>query len=143
MTRPGGCCCGGLWGEVTGKMPVPLCLVRGHRQDACVTLFGTRSRVGHPCYVACWGWGMGSSAGFFAWGLVGDVGEEGAEGGEGGGVGGVGGEVVDFGGVGGEVEELGAGDERVVDAFPAAVGDGALEVAVGGGDVLSGGVLVL
>jgi len=40
MTRPGGCCYGGLWGGVTGKMPVPLCLG-----------FGAQSR---------WDWGAGA-----------------------------------------------------------------------------------
>ena len=125
-------------------------------------LRGCRWAVGGDLAVRWWGWdgvvtrGCGGqesppscgallvgSGGFSAWGGRGDVGEEGAEGGEGGGVGWAGGEVVDFGGVGGEVEELGSGDEWVVDAFPAAVGDCALEVAVGSGDVLAGGVSVL
>ena len=38
--------------EVTGGTPVLLCVVGGHRQDACATLLGRRSRVGHPYHVA-------------------------------------------------------------------------------------------
>jgi hypothetical protein len=55
MTRPGGCCYGGLWGEVTGKMPVPLCLG-----------FGAQSRWDW------WGAGTDDKAGrVLLWWLVG------------------------------------------------------------------------
>ncbi len=82
MTRPGGCCYGGLWGEVTGKMPVPLCLGFGAQSRWDWGELVRMTRPGRPCYggllgevtggtpvLRCLrGLGNGSSGGFFAGG---------------------------------------------------------------------------